>query len=250
VKFEEKIKQKYLYSNKQNLFKKIYFFFQKIKSYKFIKKSFSGSAQDLIINHFFKDQKEGFYIDVGCYHPFINNNTKLFHKKGWSGINIDLDYHTIDFFNHVRKTDENIHIAISDEETEKELYFFHNRSAINSLDPKRKNEAKETKKVQTKKLDSIIENSKFKERKINFLSIDVEGHEYEVIKSFNLQKYSPEIILIEFIDSNAKSTNFIDQNLNTIIESKIYKHMIKYNYHFVNWLHNDLIFAHNSVRNK
>ena len=250
MKFEEKIKQKYLYSNNQNLFKKIYFFFQRIKSYRFIKKSFSGSAQALIINHFFKNKKKGFYIDVGCYHPFINNNTKLFYKKGWSGINIDLDYHTIDFFNHVRKEDENIHTAISDEETEKELYFFHNRSAINSLDPKRKDEAKETKKVLTRKLDTIIENSKFKKKKINFLTVDVEGHEYEVIKSLNLQKYSPEIILVEFINEDARSTNFIDQNLSTVVESKIYKHLIKHDYHFINWLHNDLIFAHNSVRNK
>ena len=250
MRFEEKIKDKYLYTNKKNLIKIIYFFLQKLKSYKFIKKSYSGSAQDIIIDHFFRNKKKGFYIDVGCYHPYQNNNTRLFYEKGWSGINIDLDYHSIDFFNFVRTRDENINVAVSDSETEKNLYFFHNRSTINSLDSRRKNEAKEIKKVQTQTLDSIIESSKFKNQKINFLSIDVEGHEYEVIKSINLKKYNPEIILIEHIDKKMKNIEFFNQNINDIINSNVFKHMIENNYHFVNWLHQDLIFAHNSIRKK
>ena len=60
MKFEEKIKEKYLYTNKKNLIKIIYFFLQKLKSYKFIKKSYSGSAQDLIINHFSEIKKKDF----------------------------------------------------------------------------------------------------------------------------------------------------------------------------------------------
>ena len=69
-------------------------------------------------------KKKGVYIDVGCFHPFKGNNTKILYDKGWSGINIDLDFHTIDLFNHVRRRDENICAAISEEEGEKELFFF------------------------------------------------------------------------------------------------------------------------------
>ena len=108
MKFEEKLKQKYLYREGQNIFKKLYFYAQILKEKKFIKKSFSGGAQDLIINYFFKNLNDGIYIDVGCYHPFNGNNTKLLSDKGWSGINIDLDFHTIDFFNFIRPRDENI----------------------------------------------------------------------------------------------------------------------------------------------
>ena len=126
----------------------------------------------------------------------------LLYNRGWSGINIDLDFHTIDFFNYVRKRDENINIAISEQEGEKNLYFFHNRSAINSLSEIRKNNAKEIRKIQTKTLNSVIKNSKFKNEKINLLSIDVEGHEIEVIKSLDLIKYFPEMIVIEFLDRN------------------------------------------------
>ena len=122
MKFEEKLKQKYLYREGQNIFKKLYFYAQILKEKKFIKKSFSGGAQDLIINYFFKSlndgiYNDGIYIDVVCYHPFNGNNTKLLSDKGWSGINFDLDFHTIDFFNFIRPRDENIQTAISNVST-------------------------------------------------------------------------------------------------------------------------------------
>tara|TARA_B100000427_G_C15461622_1_gene574335 strand:- start:458 stop:1210 length:753 start_codon:yes stop_codon:yes gene_type:complete len=249
MKIEEKFKQKFLYSYGFNLIKYLYFFIQKLKSYKFKKKSYSIGSQDLIINYFFKNKKKGIYIDVGCYHPYNGNNTKLLYDKGWSGINIDLDFHTIDFFNFVRKRDENINVAISEKESEKDLYFFHNRSAINSLSEIRKKEAKEIKKIKTKTLNNVFENSKFKNEKINLISIDVEGHEIEVLKSFNLSKYNPEMVIIEFLDRDIiNNLEFHNQNIDKILNSEIYKHMIKNNYQFVNWLHSDLIFVHNSVR--
>ena len=249
MKIEEAIKQKYLYRTGFNLIKSIYFLFQKLKQRNFIKKSYSGSAQDIIIDHFFKDKVKGVYIDVGCYHPYNGNNTKMLYDRGWSGINIDLDFHTIDLFNYIRKRDENINIAISEKEGEYDLYHFHNRSALNSLDANRKNNAKEVKKVKTKTLNSIIENSKFQYDKINLLSIDVEGHELEVIKSIDLNKYAPEIILIEFMEEKLNEIKFYNQNINFIMDSDLYKHMTMNNYYFVNWVNNDLVFAHNDIRN-
>ena len=246
--FEEKIKNKYLYSSGLNLIKILYFYIQKLKAKKFIKKSYSGGAQDLIINYFFKNKKKGFYIDIGCYHPFNANNTKLLYDRGWSGINIDLDFHTIDFFNFVRKGDENINIAISDKEGEKDLYFFHNRSAINSLSATRKDKAKEIRKIKTKTLNSVLENSKFKDKKINLISIDVEGHELEVVRSIDLKKYAPEMIVIEFLDLKMKEIEFYNQDISLVLNSEVYKHMIKNDYYFVNWLHSDMIFVHKSIR--
>ena len=60
---------------------------------KFLSKkiSYSFGGCDLLINYIFKNQSKGFYIDVGCQNPIANNNTYLLHKKGWKGINIDLN---------------------------------------------------------------------------------------------------------------------------------------------------------------
>ena len=249
MKIEEKIKKKYLYSVGSNIFKYIYFLVHQIRKNKFLKKSYSGGAVDLIVNHFFRNRKTGVYIDVGCYHPYNGNNTKLLYDKGWSGINIDLDFHTIDFFNYVRKRDENINIAISNKEGVENLYFFHNHAAINSLNDIRKKKAKEIKKIQTKTLDSIIENSKFKYDKINFVSIDVEGHELEVVKGLNLKKYTPDIIVIEVLDKEILNhLEFHNQNIKNVLNSEIYKYMIDNDYFLISWLHSDLIFVHKSQR--
>ena len=249
IRLDAVLKNKYLYSDKMNIFKYLYFMFQSIKGFKKYEKSYSFGAQDLIINHFFSNKKDGVYIDVGCYHPIIGSNTYKLFKKGWSGINIDLDFHTIDFFKFYRKNDHNIQIGVSDKkENDIDMYFVHNRSAINSLDKKRIKNATEIRKINVDTLDNIIENSKFKNKKIDFVSIDVEGFETKVLKGFNLKKYSPSIVVIEFIDLAMKKIEFYHQDIGRVINSDIYKHMIKNDYSLVNWLHSDLVFTSNKLR--
>ena len=113
----------------------------------------------------------------------------------------------------------------------------------------RKDEAKEVRKIKTRTLNSIIENSKFRNEKINFISIDVEGHELEVIRSINLEKYAPDMIVIEYLEREIiKNLEFHNQKIENILKSEIYKYMIKNDYYFINWLHSDLIFVHKAAR--
>ena len=92
MKIEEKIKAKYLYKDNLNIFKILYFLFQFLKSKLKPRIINANWGLDLIINAIFKNKKKGTYIDIGCHHPLINNNTYILHKRGWSGINIDLDF--------------------------------------------------------------------------------------------------------------------------------------------------------------
>ena len=71
-----------------------------IKNRYFIrKKSYSMNREDIFVSKFFKFKNNGFYVDVGAYHPLELNNTYLLHKKGWNGINIDINPLSIDYFN-------------------------------------------------------------------------------------------------------------------------------------------------------
>jgi hypothetical protein len=70
-------------------------------------------GEDLIIDKFFRKKRKGFYVDVGCYHPLDGNNTCLLYKKGWSGMNIDVNALSIELFNQARKDDHNINVAVS-----------------------------------------------------------------------------------------------------------------------------------------
>ena len=113
----------------------------------------------------------------------------------------------------------------------------------------RKKKAEKVKKIQSTTLDSIIKNSPFFNKKINLLSIDVEGNELNVLKGFNLKKYYPEVLVIEYLDLKMKELEFHNQDINRIINSEIYKYLTNYNYHLVNWLHSDLFFVNNEIRN-
>ena len=240
MKIEEKIKNKYLYSKKANIFKFFYFYFQFLKAKFKPRLAYSHWGIDLIITKLLNSKNKGIYIDVGCHHPFLNNHSYLLYKSGWEGINIDIDYNSIDMFNFFRKSDVNIQTAVTDHKGEVDLFFYHNRAAKNTISKEFGSDAKEQKKINSDTLNNIIENSKFKNSKIDFVSIDVEGNEMNVLNGFNLKKYKPKLILLEFILPNKKE--IYEKDINEITNSEVYKFLIKNDYKLINWNHDDLLF--------
>ena len=240
MKIEEKIKNKYLYSKKTNIFKFFYFYYQFLKSKFKPRLAYSHWGVDLIITKLLNSKNKGIYIDVGCHHPFLNNHSYLLYKSGWEGINIDIDYNSIDMFNFFRKRDVNIQTAVTDHKGEVDLFFYHNRAAKNTISKEFGSDAKEQKKINSDTLNNIIENSKFKNSKVDFVSVDVEGNEMNVLNGFNLKKYKPKLILLEFILPNKKE--FYEKDINEITNSEVYKFLIKNEYKLINWNHDDLLF--------
>ena len=223
-----------------NYLKKIYY-------EKYSKKSYSLSNVDLVIERIFRNKRKGIYIDVGCNHPIKHNNTYLLYKKGWCGINIDLDNKSINEFNKLRKRDINIKTLITSyDDEEKDLYFYHERSAINTISrdlaESRVNQHKEVKKIKGKSLNSVIANSKYKNSKIDLLSIDIENYEYEALKNFNFSAYNIDLIVTETTDTNIKSLETYNLSLDNIMKTDLYKLLIKNNYKLINWVNADLIF--------
>ena len=246
MKLDERLKNKFLYTKKLNLLKIIYFFYQYIKSIKFIKKRVfhSNWGIDRMVEDYFKKKNNGFFVDVGCHQPFLNNNTYILYKKGWRGINIDLDFGAIDMFNFFRKEDTNIQVAVSNSIEKKNLYYFHSRSAINTLSIKEGLKSRQVKKVITSTLNKIIENSIHNNKEIDFLSIDVEGYEIEVLQGLDFNKYKPKLVVLEFINHDVKE--FYNQRINDILNSQLNKFMENKNYKLINWIHDDLVYIPNN----
>ena len=177
------------------------------RKYKYKKISYSLNAVDLIVDYIFKNKNNGFYLDVGSQHPISNNNTYLLFKRGWSGINIDLDKKNIDLFNTARPNDINLNSAISSDVAEKKLYFYHDKSPINTLNKVVSDfqtaSVKEIKRIKTTTLDIALQNLKFN-NKIDYMNLDVEGHKMDIFKAFNLSLYKPSVISVEFLDLDMK----------------------------------------------
>jgi FkbM family methyltransferase len=215
------------------------------------KESYSFGTIDILVNYFFKNKFNGFFVDVGCSNPISNNNTYLLYKnKNWSGINIDLDQKNIDLFNLVRKRDININAAVSSGLFKKKIYFYHSKSSINTIEKKVSNYQKAKVKkiidINTVTLDSLLIKNNIKN--IDFLTIDVEGHEIDVLKGFNIKKYSPSLVVIEFLDLKMKKLEFYNNSIKNVLSSNIYKYFIKNNYSLISWNHADLVFVNNSLK--
>ena len=210
---------------KIRMFHNIYF-----KNNFFIKKkTYSMDGEDLFIDNFFKN-KIGLYVDVGAYHPLELSNTYLLYKKKWKGINIDINSLSIDYFNFLRPNDININLGVTKKNTIKTLYYQKNKSPLNTLNLSRakkifSNRFKK-KKIKTKTLTNILDKTKFKGKKIDFLNIDTEGNDLEVLKSLDFKKYKPKLICIELIDH-------FNPDKKEIKKHKIYKFLIEKKYKLV-----------------
>ena len=223
-----------------------------LKSFTNKKFFYSFGGIDNLIQQIFKSQKKGIYIDIGCGHPIKNNNTYLLNKKGWSGINIDLDIDNIELFKIYRPKDLNICAAISDEMKETDLFFYHSRSALNTIDKKTANyqKAKVTsvKKIKTTTLNNVLDESIYKSSNIDFLSIDVEGSELSVLKNFNFHKFKPKVIVVEYLDLSLNKLEIKNLSIQNAMNSEIYKLIISKNYTLANMIHSDLVFIYNDFR--
>ena len=185
--------------------------------------------------------------------PSINklapNETPI---KPDKNINIDLDKDNIDLFNSYRKSDFNLATGVSDKEGEADLYFYHKKSALNTISKQnadfQKAEVSTIKKIKTQTINKIIENSPYKDKKIDFLTVDVEGSELSILKNFDFKKYLPKVIVVEYLDLSLKKLEIKNLNINNIIKSDIYKLIISNNYTLANVLHSDLVFIQNNFK--
>lgn len=163
------------------------------------KMSFSQSGEDMILNTILCSVKKGFFVDVGANNPWIQSNTCFFYKKGWRGINIDALPGSMNVFKKVRKRDINLEYAISDSEQELTYYMF-KPSFYNSFNKETKNVHPDkfigSKQIKTVRLDLVLDKY-LPNCPIDFMSVDVEGLDFNVLNSNNWERYRPKIVLIE-----------------------------------------------------
>lgn len=178
----------------------------------------------------FRGFKNGFYVDVGAHDGVSINNTLYFEKNhNWKGINIEPIKKIFDKLVINRPDDINLNYAICNYNGETEFLcntgYTEMISGIkDTFDPRhwerlqRENNqtgaTTELIKVNTKKLETIFD--EYNVSHINYLSIDVEGAEFEVIKSINFDKV--------FIDVIGFENNYNDVSIPIVqyLESKNY----------------------------
>lgn len=191
------------------------------------RETYSQFGEDIIINRFFRRQKVGFYIDVGCFHPLKYNNIWLLYKKGWSGINIDIDRSKILLFDKRRPRDTNIACAVANYNGVAPFFSSSDYSLTTTLS---KNFADDhgaciAGEVKVSKLSDIISEANFNGISIDLLSIDVEGLDLEVLKSLDFNCYKPRLVAVE---TNAST-------LNDVLHTEVYQFLTDRGYVMLAW---------------
>ena len=196
------------------------------------KKSYAMDGEDTEVINYFKNKTKGFYVDVGCYHPIHRNNTYLLHKKDWDGINIDTSQFSIDLFDYMRPNDLNYNCAISNKNEVIKLFYQKELSQLSTTESKQEKKVFQgnikEKEIQALTLNEILNRSKYRDSKINFLDIDVEGADLKVLEGLSFEKFKPELICVEIHEkeiNESKIYKFLDDKRYKLIWSGVFSHM-------------------------
>lgn len=168
---------------------------------------FAQGGEDSVLRSIFHQKyrrgEKGFFVDIGAFHPYHFSNTFLFYQSGWKGINVDACPGSMDVFKKIRPRDTNLEMGIGGQEDTLTYYFVDNESTINSFSKEylERNQlfhlVKKEIPVKVRRLEDVLDEHMPKSTHIDFMNIDVEGIDFEVLKSNNWEKYSPTVLVIE-----------------------------------------------------
>ena len=187
---------------------------------------FSQDGEEVFLREFFGNKNIGFYVDVGAYHPFRFSNTAWAYEKGWNGINIEPNIEGYNKFIYLRENDINLNCGISESECILP-YFEFEEGAYNTFSQENILADKEVKRISQipmRRLDSIF--SEYHVKKIDFLDIDVEGNELDVLHSNNWELYRPTIVLCE---QKVGIEDIICSDIYSFMKQNGYEAVSKYN---------------------
>lgn len=171
--------------------------------------SFAQEGEDLLLERLVGNRNDGFYVDVGAHHPTRFSNTYLLYKRGWRGINIDAAPGSMRAFRRHRPRDINLELAIG--EPGSRTFYVFDDSALNTMSRSLSAERRENtyyKIVGEQQLsvrplhDVLAQYLPADVERIDLMTVDVEGLDFEVIRSNDWSRFRPEMLLIEILGSD------------------------------------------------
>ena len=165
--------------------------------------SYAQNFEDVMLWRCFKTLENGFYIDVGAAWPRADNVTYAFYERGWRGINIEANPRLCVELNQERPRDITLNCLAGAENSHKEIALLDNAGLSTAVDEHVERHTAQGAKIIAKHAlplrtltDICVENIPVGQS-IQFLKIDVEGMEADVIKGLDLQRFRPWIVVVE-----------------------------------------------------
>jgi FkbM family methyltransferase len=159
--------------------------------------------EELIIRDFFQDRQGGFFVDVGCAWPINASNTYYLEKHlGWKGIGIDAVGDYAAAWQRERPASKFFQRLVTDHSGTEDRFFKSEDTGISSTnadwasgkvfgDRMKVEEVR----VPSTTLDDLLDREGVK--KVDLLSMDIEGHELQALAGFDIERFRPELVVAE-----------------------------------------------------
>lgn len=191
--------------------------------------SFSKAGEDIQLFKLF-NKLQGKYLDVGCFEPITFSNTYFFYLKGWSGYVIDPNPDLAFKFPKIRPKDKFINRGISGEAGILKYYMLPPKlSSMNTFDYgflEKNNLVTHIEReieVPLSTLEELVEEYNLN-RSIDFIDVDVEGLDLEVLKSNNWEKFRPAVVMVE---TDLTLAEDMSSEVTKLLEDKEYQLLAK-----------------------
>lgn len=164
--------------------------------------SFAQNYEDVLLNRIFFKRQSGFYLDIGAHDPVHMSITKHFYDKGWRGINIEPVKHCFEKFLIQRPQDVNLNIAVCGKSKFGKFYEL-SKPAMSTFNEKFAHDACtklgltfKTYQVSQRTLQDICQQY-CSGKEIDFMNIDVEGMENEILLGADFNSFRPLVLITE-----------------------------------------------------
>jgi FkbM family methyltransferase len=170
--------------------------------------SYAQNYEDVVLERCFKDVPAGFYIDVGAWDPLEHSVTHHFYERGWRGINIEPNPEYFERLERDRTRDINLRLALGETDQESQTFTILKGSGVSTLrslsvDYLENLDARgfpgEPVEVSTVTLASVCRDHVPEGTEIDFLKVDVEGWETQVLGGHDWDRWRPKVLVIEAI---------------------------------------------------
>jgi FkbM family methyltransferase len=199
---------------------------------------YSQFGEDLIAAHLFANLGIEFptYLDVGANHPKFISNTYYFYKRGSHGVLVEPNPSLFKRLKAVRSRDVVLGVGVGlGSQSEADFYVFPRRA--DGLSTFSKEEAAHWETVGMKgygkiPIEAVIKvplvpindiiSAQFRTRGPNFLSLDIEGLDLDVLKSLDFDRFAPDVICVETLSYDENQNGYKRNDIIEFTTSKGY----------------------------
>ena len=171
--------------------------------------SYAQNGEDVVLSRVFADREAGFYVDIGACHPVEDSVTCHFYNGGWSGVNVEPDRDLYGELAQARPRDTNLCVAIGRVRGRTKFHPTGTRGhgTLDATLASVRRAGRPAERVPTMLLSDVIDCHGPDGDVIDFLKVDVEGWETEVIASCDWTKHRPRVLVIEAVDDKGRATH-------------------------------------------